>query len=104
VDVWIPDLKLGFEFQVWDGCSIESMTNAFLQDEHHYMTIWYNQSSLNEYPFDTCKQLLNTDKSLFMNSYDRKTYKTVDEMKATMMEDKKVNLIAIPFWWENEER
>jgi hypothetical protein len=33
-----------------------------------------------------------------------RTYKMVDEMKVTMMKDMKWNLIAIPFWWENEER
>jgi hypothetical protein len=66
-----------------------------MQDEHHYALTWYSEKPLHEYldvePF--CELFLI-----------EKIYKSSDEVKASMMEDKSVVLIAIPCWWEDDGR
>lgn len=56
LDIWIPNLRLCFEFQVCFGSLWISSTQLFrccnifiviiIQDSYHYVTTWYKQNSL----------------------------------------------------------
>lgn len=48
IDVWIPSLKLGFEYQVHQLSSTHGML-ILLQDKHHYTSTWYANDTLDRY-------------------------------------------------------
>lgn len=41
LDIWIPDLNLGFEFQVYFAIRDTCPLLTFNKDAHHYETTWY---------------------------------------------------------------
>lgn len=49
LDIWMPELKLAFEFQVSPLFLVFLVQlNSFVKDTYHYVTNWRNQIPLDE--------------------------------------------------------
>lgn len=46
LDIWIPELTLGFEYQV---CLCSFAVLSLIQDKHHYVSTWYANDTLAKY-------------------------------------------------------
>lgn len=59
LDIWIPEVQLCFEFQVW-CLKFTSFKLIYLQDPYHYVTTWYSHNSIDN---------IKTGDCIFTNSY-----------------------------------
>jgi len=81
IDVYIPSLKLGFEYQVKDKyciCFFFAYLFFFLgKERHHFMT--------SEYTYQPVEK-----------------YMKLDALKHEIAQAKGITLITVPFWWDGK--
>ena len=81
LDVYIPSLSLGFEYQVLTLVYFYSSFFAkgdFVQERHHYTTSEYTDRPLQD-------------------------IKKRDAIKLQLCKDKGITLIIVPCWWDGSE-
>ena len=82
LDVYIPSLRIAFEYQVTiiifyfvSILFIQVFIFSFLQELHHYSSVGYHYQPLRE-------------------------LQELDQMKIKLAEQLGVDLLVIPFWWD----
>ncbi len=91
IDIWIPELRLGFEYQVNKKLLFVGVL-IYGQDKHHFISTWYSNKPLDEYLYSL------TDLSYFI--FLLKRYRSIDSTKKQLMEAKGYTLIVVPCWWD----